>query len=403
MTDIILNQLSPGGVMKQLADAAGGVSYNQYAPGGPVEQLRTTVDDALVLDQYASGGPLHQIEVDIEESEGGGAVGPLDLVSTAAFAYGNRALSAAKLGTALYTLKRSADAATQSFNSDATTGAAPSGSIVSFIGTASPRNGAISNGSDLIVLDDASGVMLGQEVSGIGIPDESFVLDISDAPTVQISNNATATNAAAALTFETMARFTIWKDQGAHGVDLDNGDQGPVWIADQANGHPAAGGMFNAQLFSTVEASFLTGDSTVFWVCKNGSGQAAGFTMNFNTSNDASFHPGALASQRLFNSDDSTEASAQFDNAQPEDVYAIWDGTCQLGAHTMRYNGAALSSTAVTDTGAPPLNIVDLLILATAYYGDGTLEVIAYPSILSDADRLAIRQNIAAYYGITLS
>jgi hypothetical protein len=73
MTDIVLNQLYPGGVLKQLGDAAGGVTYDQYAPGGCVRQLYTAsgLDDPL--DQYAQGGPIHQIEVELEGGGGNGA------------------------------------------------------------------------------------------------------------------------------------------------------------------------------------------------------------------------------------------------------------------------------------------------------------------------------------------
>jgi hypothetical protein len=39
---------------------------------------------------------------------------------------------------------------------------------------------------------------------------------------------------------------------------------------------------------------------------------------------------------------------------------------------------------------------------AGSYFDGQIFERLVYPSALSDADRLAIRQNIAAYYGITL-
>lgn len=71
MTDIILNQRWPGGIMKQLGDAAGGVLYNQYAPGGCIAQLYAAAGVETPLDQYAPGGPIRQIEAVIEESGGG--------------------------------------------------------------------------------------------------------------------------------------------------------------------------------------------------------------------------------------------------------------------------------------------------------------------------------------------
>ena len=59
--------------------------------------------------------------------------GPLDIVAGAVVAYGQRALCAAKLGTALYTIRESSGDTTQSFSSDATTGEAPVASITTFL------------------------------------------------------------------------------------------------------------------------------------------------------------------------------------------------------------------------------------------------------------------------------
>lgn len=70
MTDIVLDQYAPGGVMKQLGDAAGGIVYNQYAPGGCYGQLYTASGMTDPPSQYAPGGPYGQIE---QELEGGGA------------------------------------------------------------------------------------------------------------------------------------------------------------------------------------------------------------------------------------------------------------------------------------------------------------------------------------------
>jgi hypothetical protein len=79
MTDIIPNQLVPGGVMKQLGDAAGGVTYNQYVAGGCMGQLYDAAGVDIPLDQYAPGGPMKQIETAIEEGGGVDPVGVIDL------------------------------------------------------------------------------------------------------------------------------------------------------------------------------------------------------------------------------------------------------------------------------------------------------------------------------------
>jgi hypothetical protein len=47
--------------MKQMADAVGGILYNQDAPGGCIEQLRLAVDPTLELDQHGPGHAHGQI------------------------------------------------------------------------------------------------------------------------------------------------------------------------------------------------------------------------------------------------------------------------------------------------------------------------------------------------------
>src|SRR6185295_2136604 len=96
----------------------------------------------------ANGDNIYEVSVQATDTNGNyitqaisvtvtaasGYVGPLDLVSGALVAYGQRALSAAKRGQAIYTLKRSSDDATQEFNSDASTGVAPVSDISAFVG-----------------------------------------------------------------------------------------------------------------------------------------------------------------------------------------------------------------------------------------------------------------------------
>lgn len=77
MPDIVLTQYYPGGCFKQLSDAAGGsgISYSQYAPGGPANQLRAHINPSLVLDQHHPGGVWGQAEVAVEGGGGGGGGG----------------------------------------------------------------------------------------------------------------------------------------------------------------------------------------------------------------------------------------------------------------------------------------------------------------------------------------
>jgi len=74
MTEIVLNQNYPGGVMRQLADACDTPPvYDQYVPGGPVWQLYGASGLADPFDQYAPGGPIGQIEAALEVEPAGPA------------------------------------------------------------------------------------------------------------------------------------------------------------------------------------------------------------------------------------------------------------------------------------------------------------------------------------------
>jgi hypothetical protein len=55
------DQYYPGGVMKQMADAVGGIVFNPDVPGGCIEQLRLATDPALELSQHGPGGAHGQI------------------------------------------------------------------------------------------------------------------------------------------------------------------------------------------------------------------------------------------------------------------------------------------------------------------------------------------------------
>jgi hypothetical protein len=63
ITPAQFDQYYPGGVFKQVSDADAqgpGTTYNQYAPGGAMEQLRV-VCGSPTLNQYALGGVWAQL------------------------------------------------------------------------------------------------------------------------------------------------------------------------------------------------------------------------------------------------------------------------------------------------------------------------------------------------------
>jgi hypothetical protein len=80
MTDIVLNQHVPGGVMKQLGDAAGGIVYGQYTPGGCMGQLHTASGLGEPFDQYTPGGSYGQVEQELEGGSSAPAWVPADAI-----------------------------------------------------------------------------------------------------------------------------------------------------------------------------------------------------------------------------------------------------------------------------------------------------------------------------------
>jgi hypothetical protein len=279
-------------------------------------------DDKTVL--------IEDVVVLVQPSEGSDYTGPLDIVPGAVVAYDQRALSAAKRGTALYTIREDTGDTTQSFNSDATTGAAPIAAITAFL------NGA--NGF-----------------------------------------------------------LSVWNDQSSNGANIDSSGTPPLWSTSGPSGLPVFGNVDASGMATTNEITFPNGAATVFLVCKqNGGNDSIGTEMNFNTSSfvrlQAPEAGGAIAVQDIYNADTGNEARARYDIVPSAD-YQLWVGAWSLGSHT---------PTSVFDTTDPPGSITDRLITNFGDAGEFVAALYMYDIELSDPDILAISQNIASYYGITL-
>lgn len=285
--------------------------------------------------------------------------GPLDIVPGAVVAFGPRALSTAKRGTALYTIREDAGDTTQSFNSDATTGDAPVAAITTFLDGA---NGFVS------VWNDQSG------------------------------NNKNAAQAA-------------------------NANQ-PGWLASGPNGKPTV--TFDgdlSQFLATASITLPNGAYTVFQVvlapnAVSTGGNPAG--INYDQFADAgevfvgitvNDQGGGIVRVTVDASSDGENTNEV--GGRTEDIsgfydsYHVVDSAWTFGSCSIVIDGA--SKTAVSfDEGAVGSVTGPLAIGAgdanpTRFWFGKIVEWFVYGSILSDADRLAIRQNIASYYGITLS
>lgn len=192
--------------------------------------------------------------------------GPLDFIPGTVGYSAARALSVDALGTALYTLRRTSDSTTQSFSSDASTGAAPSASIAIFIGPTFPKTGAVVQDVTDIVLTDATGVQVGQGVSGTDIPAGASVTGVAGM-TVSIDAVPLGSNPAETLTFTQHGYCSLVNDQSGNSR---NGSQAteslqPIWIADGGASKPALS-YFGTDRLVTAEFAYSGGASTFVFV-----------------------------------------------------------------------------------------------------------------------------------------
>jgi Alpha-L-arabinofuranosidase B, catalytic len=298
---------------------------------------------------------------------GGSYTGPLDIVSGAVVAYGQRALSAAKRGSALYTIRRDSDDATHTYNSDATTGDAPAAAISSFIGGG---NGFVAtwtdqsgNGNDVAQATSANQPQWLSSFTGGSLPGLDFSVGgirvLSGASPISLTSGGYSCFAVA-----------LMKDN-LHGDEL----------CGMNYENPGATGWFAWEM--TVTPSIT--DYQYFVDIADGSGNRLGAFL-----------------QRLISS------------AVPLGSVVLYDaklqGNADASGQEIRFNGVSQTITLVGT--APAIGAIsgifnvgsdDILANSSECFYGQIMELLIYDGLLSDADRLAIRQNIAAYYGITLS
>jgi len=270
--------------------------------------------------------------------------GPLDIISGAVVAYGQRALSAAMRGQPLYTIRRDSDDTTLAVSSDATTGDAPISAITSFIGAG---NGFVSvwsdqsgNASD-VSQDVAASQPKWGGVSGIDFL-RTAAVQISTSGDVVLPNTGLTIFAvcdAAAVGGDTIIGMG-W-DVLSGGVQIGVGQNAFVTAASLIDADGAHSTSW------TDQATLPSGTLLLEF--------ATDFASHFDITNDG------------------VAAAIQSDNGDP-------------------FTGISY-----------PLTIGNIGFTSPDSGAGIIAEILIYPSLLSDADRLSIRQNIAAYYGITLS
>lgn len=298
---------------------------------------------------------------------GGGYTGPLDLVSGAVVAYSAaRALSSAMRGQPVYTIREDDGDTTQSFSSDATTGAVDAAAISAFLdgadGFVTLLNDQSGNDDDVVQAIAANqpawstNALASKPTMGFYRGDMAESVGLVTAGDVTVSNDEITT-------------FVVVKHLSAAGANLFPWGMNGNAVDEEAG---------QAKLLITPVGVDTTGyyfELAQYSAPPDGEG-LDGYNNDPSTGN-------------LF-------ADAIFDYAQN-----ATGGTSYL-------NGV-LGETVTVDVydPAPATPISAPLWVgrpdnSVAIYRGYITEIIIYPTKLSDANRLAIRQNIAAYYGISL-
>lgn len=194
-----------------------------------------------------------------------------------------------------------------------------------------------------------------------------------------------------------------WKDHsgnGYHVLAATNDDQ-PQFSASVTGGKP--GLLSRVTLVSTLasvaaDVTIASGAVTFFAVAK-------GVTYTqFQPGDTPHIGTGASAYNYLVDGGGNS-AGAGYDGLVDNTTFYLIDTAFEFGTNNYRKNGVTLTPGASYDNAGAPEAVQGTLRLQV-YPDDlemgGLCEVLLYDGLLNDATRLAIRQNIAAYYGITL-
>ena len=211
-----------------------------------------------------------------------------------------------------------------------------------------------------------------------------------------LSNNAV--DLAAVSTYLSGAAPFVKKlfDLSGNARDQDQPDVGgrSPWIANIANSKPglAPFGEYSLEFAQNFDGA----GATAFIVAK------AEVTMQFGSGGATPAYVVFTSGQIAFADSASEVAVGRFDyaNVLSDNSLFIWEFVLTLGGSFLLANGASVEQTGIEEDGSVfPFTVNNFSKIEVS----GSLaEILVYPSVLSVGNRLAIRQNIASYYGITL-
>lgn len=340
-------------------------------------------------------------------AEGGGGEyeGPLDLVPGAILAHSiAHALSSAKRGTSLYTIQRTSDGSTQAFSSDATTGLAPSASIAAFIGSASfTAAGDLSSGSNSVTVD-TTGVVIGQKVSGNGIPSNTFVVSVGEG-TITVSKAATDNLTGETLTFLQQGKLTEVVDQSANSEDLAPVDDGPtLWVPNVQSAHPGILQFATMTSFLETPGLFSSGGGMTAFLVSAGGGQ---FLPDSGPNGyfDFAIRANGTGFTDLYDGDNEAGGDLSW---TPDNNFHVFELSVEQGSNEFLIDGVAQTTDTSADFGEGPIGSIgfsNTQALLGSTSSERTLPMctlIVWP-LLNNTQREQIRENLAAFFEITLS
>lgn len=275
--------------------------------------------------------------------QGGGSgdyVGPLDLVPGALVAYSTaRALSATKRGSALFTLREDGGDTTQAFSTNATTGLLDASAITTFLDGEAGSYAALNDQS-------SNGLHLAQT-------------DASKQPVFEAAANG-----------------------GFAGMDFPSGEV-----------------VYNMESTATVDSPspgmtvFMVVRGSMLMLLQDDPGHDYGY-----------FVAGGLANFNIYDNDNENTAGGDYAGEVSDAAWHVIEITCAFGDNVFMVDGVASDENNDMDSGGAPGSRLALLALI-----EGSItrpskfqEGLIYDGIVSVPNRLAIRQNIATFYGITL-
>jgi hypothetical protein len=295
---------------------------------------------------------------------GGGYEGPLDIVADAVVAFGQRAMSAADRGSAVYTIRENSGDTTQSFSSDATTGAVSSAAITAFLdgvdGFVAQWVNKGSSATDLVQADTAKQPQWQANIAG-GNP--AALLDgLNDfmltAGNVTLSDPFTVFAVVKWSSNEFVG--TIHRPIcGQDSIDPDN--FGPDWVIEPflSPGH-------SGELTATLIAEDETYDNT----------------LDVDVDGSATI-PGLADTVCIIDCVLSVQSADFYINGVSKPLTDTGSSGTNFGTVTSPF--------AIGQSGQTYWNVI----------GQGhVIELVVCPGI--PADRVDLRANIATYYGVTL-